>query len=138
MPARKSPSEHKLDGTWDRAAANGPSRAMATATGVPPMPVDLDPIAKGVWELICKTRANWLAISDGLALRHLCELWSLRMRAFAVLKDDPTDKLARTAFYQYGGEFTKFCGRFGLTPADRAKLGDIDPDEYDPALEFIR
>jgi phage terminase small subunit len=138
MPApRKPKSEHQLDGTWERAVANAPSAAKATATGLPPMPADLDPIAKGCWELICKTRANWMAISDGLALRHLCELWALRAATFKVLKKNPTDKLARTAFNQYGVEFSKMAARFGLTPQDRARLGEIDLDEFDPAAEFV-
>lgn len=131
---RKSKSQHMADGTWDRAASNRPSGAAMTANGVPPMPTDLDPIAKGVWELVTKTRANWLAISDGLALRHLCELWSLRQATLAILQKDPTDKNARVSFQQYGGEFAKLCGKFGLTPLDRDRLGEI-VDDHDAILD---
>ncbi len=139
MPGRprKSESDHRLDGTWNRAAANVPSAAMATATGSPPCPADLDPIAKGTWEFVCRCRANWLAISDGLALRHLCELWSLRAATMSILTADPTDKAARIAFQQYGSEFAKLCGKFGLTPLDRSRLGEISPEDYDPAAEFV-
>lgn len=138
MPGRppKPKSEHLIDGTWNRAAANTASAAMKTATGLPPMPADLDDVAKGVWELVCKTRANWLAISDGLALRHLSELWSLRTAAMAILRQDPTDRAARLAFKEYGGEFSKLCGKFGLTPQDRARLGEVDADDL--VNEFLR
>ncbi|MCC6492153.1 MAG: hypothetical protein IT424_03935 [Pirellulales bacterium] len=139
MPGpRKPKSEHLKDGTWNRAAANTASAAMATATGAPPMPADLDDVATGVWELVCRTRANWLAISDGLALRHLCELWSLRAATYKRLKRNPADKAARVAFQQYGAEFGKLAGKFGLTPADRARLGEADADAFDPAAEFVR
>ena len=110
---------------------------MATATGVPPMPADLDPVAKGTWEWICRTRANWLAISDGLALRHLCELWSLRTATMAILRENPTDRGARVSFQMYGAEFSKLAAKFGLTPQDRARLGEAAADEFDPAAEFI-
>jgi phage terminase small subunit len=101
------------------------------------MPADLDPHAKGCWEFVCRTRANWLAISDGLALRHLCELWGLRAAAFAVLKENPTDKNARCAFTSFGVEFVKLAARFGLSPLDRDRLGDTDPEEWDPAADFV-
>ena len=42
-----------------------------------------------------------------------------------------------SAFVSYGVEFSKLSARFGLTPADRAKLGDVDPLAFDPALEFL-
>jgi hypothetical protein len=135
---RKPKHQHQLEGTWNRAVANAPSGAMGTATGCPPMPADMtDPIARGCWEFICKTRANWLAISDGLALRHLCELWGLRAAALVVLKDQPTDKNVRCAFVSYGVEFTKLSARFGLTPQDRERLGVVSEGQYDPAAEFI-
>lgn len=137
MPARKSKSEHLLHGSWNRAAGNVFSAAKATATGVPPMPPDMDDIAKGCWEHICRCRASWLAVGDGLALRHLCELWSLRAAAYAILRDNPTDKNARCSFVQFGVEFSKLAGKFGLTPADRARLGEADVLEWDPAAEFI-
>lgn len=138
MPgARKPKSEHLLDGTWGRAAGNAPSAAMATATGVPPMPMDMDPVAKGCWEFVCRTRANWLAISDGLALRHLCELWSIRTASFAAWRANPADRQARLAFVQSGVEFGKLAARFGLTPQDRARLGEVTPAEFDPAAEFV-
>ena len=101
------------------------------------MPKDLDPVAQGVWELVCRTRANWLAISDGLALRHLSELWSLRAATMAILRDTPTDRAARVAFQQYGAEFSKLAGKFGLTPQDRARLGDKTDDEFDPVTKYL-
>ena len=42
---RKPESEHKLEGTWNRAAANGPSAAAKTANHCPPMPADLDDVS---------------------------------------------------------------------------------------------
>jgi phage terminase small subunit len=135
---RKPKSEHLIDGTWNRAAANGPSAAAKTANHCPPMPADLDDVAKGVWEHVCKTRANWLALSDGLALRHLCELWSLRSATMAILRDNPTDRGARVSFQQYGAEFAKLCGKFGLTPQDRARQGEVVDDDDELARYFLR
>lgn len=101
------------------------------------MPQGMDNTARAMWRNVVRTRGDWLAESDGPALRSLCEAWSLRCSCLKAIKADPTDKLTRTAFVQYQQECLKLFGRFGMTPTDRARLGEQSAEEIDPAAEFI-
>lgn len=138
MPRPRLPREvHEIQGTWVRAAGNSPSAALATAAGVPTMPNDLPAEAVELWRLVAETRRQWLAPSDGPALRLLCETWALLRRTSAKLTDDPADKLNRCAHTNYAAQFLQLATRFGLTPSDRAKLGEVYYGADDPAAEFV-
>ncbi|MAT71351.1 MAG: hypothetical protein CMJ58_17715 [Planctomycetaceae bacterium] len=130
--------EHQLHGTESVSVHARPSVAMQTATGnLPAPPDDLDADALELWTLVATTRTAWLSESDAPALKSLCECWSLRQRAYAALADDATDKLARCAFTAYQQCFDRLAARFGLTPSDRARLGEKTEDAFDPAAKYL-
>ena len=109
-----------------------------TSTGLPPKPRGMTKAAAKCWDHIIETRSDWIADSDGLALQHMCEVWSLRQDAVKRLKADPHNKDARCALRDWSQIFMSVAGRFGLTPSDRAKLGEEIADGKDNAADFIR
>lgn len=127
---------HELNGTY-RADRHSGSVAKSTGGKIPPMPQGMDNTARAMWRSVVSTRGDWLAESDASALRSLCEAWALRCKCQKLVQADPTDKLKRTAFVQYHQECLKLFARFGMTPTDRARLGEQSAEEIDPAAEFI-
>lgn len=131
-------SEHELAGTTNRSIHVRPSIAKQTASGnMTAPPEGLDAHALELWTLVATTRAAWLSESDAPALKALCECWSLRQRAYAALEADATEQTARTAFVAYQQSFERLAARFGLTPSDRARLGEKTTEEDDPAAKFL-
>ena len=140
MPAGRPPKPLKLkllEGDYREDRHGQPSRAMATADGAPRMPSGLDAIGEELWETICSQQKNYLSESDGTALAALCELWSLRAKTLKLVERDPADKDARCSFIAYHQTAEKLLAKFGMTPSDRARLGEVSPEQYDPAAEFI-
>lgn len=127
---------HQAEGTY-RADRHAGSVAKSTGGNVPQMPVDLSKVAAAMWRFVIAERGDWVAVSDGPALRSLCETWELRSKCHAVLAGDPTDKDTRCSFIQYQADCMKLFARFGMTPTDRARLGEQSAEEIDPAAEFI-
>lgn len=128
---------HKLNGTFRKDRHGRPSIAKATASGLPKMPRGMKGAAKNLWELVIVERRDWLAVSDGPALQTFCELWELRCRTLKKLDRDPTDKDVRCSFTSYQQEWSKMAARFGMTPADRAKLGENSESDLDPAAKYV-
>jgi phage terminase small subunit len=85
-------------------------------------PNDDDKVAKELYDHLYPLLAAVLLPSDTPAFTMLCELWSLYQQSLAAAKTDPTAKAARTALLNYLGAFDRLAARFGLTPADRARL----------------
>ena len=112
----------KLHGSYreDRHGSRGPK------TGGEPLrkPDDLDPVASAHWDFMVRTRTAWLAASDADTLRRLCELWSLSEASRKQAMETPLVKDVRCAFTSYHAEWSKLAARFGMTPADRARLGE--------------
>jgi phage terminase small subunit len=113
----------KLHGAY-REDRHGGSIAAKSGGTCPALPTGLDDTSREMWDFVTTERLTWLARSDGPALQALCELWALRKRVAGMLNDDPSDKIARTAYIAYHAEWSKLAARFGLTPADRARLGE--------------
>ena len=128
---------HQIEGTWREDRHGIPSVASRTGDGLPAKPASLDAVATSLWEFVCTERKDWLSTSDGPALAALCEAWSLRAKALDILQADPTEKGTRIAFATYHTIAEKLLAKFGMTPTDRARMGEITTDEYDPAAEFI-
>lgn len=140
MPAGRPPKPLKLkllEGDYREDRHGQPSKAMATADGAPRMPDSLDDVGRELWETICRQQKNYLSESDGTALLALCEIWSLRAKTLAMAQRHPTDKEIRCAFVAYHSSAEKLLAKFGMSPADRARLGEVSKEDYDPAAEFI-
>lgn len=113
--------EHIDAGSY-RADRHGP--IPDAAEGVPTMPRDLDTTARACWkavvgDLVSRGLARQI---DTLALRQLCELWSLYRAALKLAKKSPTDKDVRCAVLAYRQAWEAIARRFGLTYGDRQKL----------------
>lgn len=126
----------KMEGRYraDRHAGRGPR------TGGEPLrkPDDLSEPASWLWDEITRTRGPWLCGSDAAALETLCVAWGLMQACREKLHADPTDKLARCAWTGYQAVFTQLGSRFGLTPSDRARLGEDKPErDGDDELEAM-
>lgn len=128
---------HKLEGTYRHDRHGKTSAAAKTARGIPAMPRGLDSNAKALWRLVVAERGDWLSQSDGPALTALCETWGLRCRALKALADDATDKDARISYCNYQATFERLGAKFGMTPSDRAAMGEVVEDPYDVAAEFV-
>ena len=124
MPAPKPISAHLAEGTFRADRHCQPSKAAATSGDLPRKPNDLDGIASEHWSHVIEFRGSWLAESDGPVLRALCELWSLRQRTLLLLQENPADKLVRTSFQSYHDAWQKLACKFGITPQDRARMGE--------------
>lgn len=134
--ANKPLKIHQLEGT-DRADRHGHSVAKSTGGRHPVMPEGLSDVAAGMWRFVIAFRGDWVAESDGPALKSLCETWDFRCTCVMALASDPTLKEARCSFIQYQADCMKLFARFGMTPTDRARLGEQSAEEIDPAAEFI-
>ena len=109
-----------------------------TAEGKPTRPRTLDKEASWFWRVHVRPliKAGVATALDQSALWQLCELWSLYRRAAEVANDDPTDKDARIAVTQYRAAWDSLASRFGLTPADRARLR-VEPKAPSADAEFF-
>jgi phage terminase small subunit len=66
----------------------------------------------------------------------LCMAYELMRRCEAKLREDATDKDARCSWGAYAGLFSSMGAKFGLTPSDRARLGEDKPErDSDDELE---
>jgi hypothetical protein len=127
---------HQTDGTY-RADRHGGSVAKSTGGQHPVMPRDLSDVQAEMWRFVIAERGDWIAVSDGPALRSLCETWELRCLCHKVLFGDPTEKEKRVSYMQYQADCIKWFAKFGMTPIDRARLGEQSAEDVDPAAEFI-
>lgn len=126
----------RLEGGYraDRHAGRGP------AQGGEPLqkPDGLGEHGSWLWDEVARTRRAWLCASDAAALRALCDAYQLMRRCEPALRDDPTDKNARCAWSAYHAVFRQLGAAFGLTPSDRARLGENKSDcDQDRELESL-
>lgn len=84
--------------------------------------------AKRIWGELAPvlTEARVLTCADAVALANLCELQAEFLRQ--AKRRQISGKLA--------SEIRQYLGRFGLTPADRARVAAAPADEEDPFAEF--
>lgn len=116
---------HLAEGTYraDRHGNRGPQ------TGGEPLrkPDGLAPAAGWLWDEVTRQRGPWLCASDAAALQTLCDAYGFMRACEPRLRANATDKAARQAWSVYHGVFEKLGAKFGLTPSDRAKLGENTP-----------
>ena len=60
--------------------------------------------------------------ADIESLIAMAECWAALQWAIEAIRDDPMDKGNRIAFLAYNEAWSKWAGKFGLSPADRAKV----------------
>ena len=60
--------------------------------------------------------------ADTESLTAMAECWAALQWAIEAIREDPLDKGNRIAFLAYQDAWSKWAGKFGLSPADRAKV----------------
>ena len=112
----------RLEGTHrpDRHAGRGPK------LGGEPLrkPEGLGEAGGWLWDEVTRTRGDWLCSSDAAALESLCICWHYAQQCRTILDGDATEKNARVSYTSYMQLFNQLAQRFGITPADRARLGE--------------
>jgi len=93
----------------------------------------LDAVGKDLYQRLLPhfTQVAGAAECDSFQIFALCAAWSLYRAALKEAQSDATDKTFRAAVTAYHRQFDSLAARFGLTPADRAKLESpaAPPDE---------
>lgn len=127
MPQRKVPiSQRLLDGTY-KPSKHGPIPTGQTTGGAPVKPKSLKNEAARIWKDLTALLKGRAQASDGPMLANLCRWWA-RMDALQEKLDAleaGTVEFGRVII-QAGiatDKVTKMGQLFGLSPADRAKLG---------------
>lgn len=137
MPARKKPIEqHQLQGTY-RADRHGPLAADdRPADELPPKPAGLTPEEAAVWDRLAPLLLGTVKVRDVPAFEELCGVKVMCERFRRAVLDLPTNAATKT-LVSYGialDKLIKLSERFGLTPADRAKLRTHDPAPAAPKV----
>lgn len=119
-------------------------------------PDELTRMGAALWRRLMKEfgRFDLVQRPDREQLIMLCDCWDVYERNMAIVREhgaliksrsknldraaltvNPAWKVARDALR----EFSQIAARFGLTPADRTRLGmgDPDPDDPDSFLELL-
>lgn len=124
----RTPDAIKLaTGTW-RKDRDGDPGAVVPSEGVPERPADVTGDARKLWESIVPglIESGVATARDTTTLAEMCQ-WYKRYRKVAKELDrtrasNPYYKDLLSATKWAWAEFDKIGGRFGLTPADRARL----------------
>ncbi len=140
LPGRpRKPDALKLnDGTW-RADRDGSHEDVVLAPGVPSKPDALSKHAGELWDAIVPglVEAGCVAEIDGIMLREMCQWYSVyRQWAEPLDAGEPDDDGARRRLMGACAAWKQFealAARFGLTPADRARLR-VRPAKKTPSL----
>lgn len=119
----KSIAEHQLHGTYRR-DRHGDRADGASAPGSPIKPADLPADAAELWESILGSLPTAAVASvDYAALTGCCRWYSVMLANLRQLDAGTGDAYKLTTLASIASkQFATFAQRFGLTPADRAKL----------------
>lgn len=124
---RKPVEEHVKNGTY-RADRHGPlSDAIPGEVIAPPKkPADMNGDASAVWDRVVPLLAGAVRDRDAPLLAELCQWWA-ELERVTVVRDAmvPGEKGYNSILIASGicaDKVVKLSEKFGLTPADRAKL----------------
>ena len=116
-------SDHYLHGTYRR-DRHGDRVDGAIAPGPPVKPADLPADASELWDSILGTLpSDAIASVDYAALTACCRWYGVMLANLRLLEAGTGDAYKLTTLAAIASkQFATFAQRFGLTPADRAKL----------------
>ncbi len=126
---RKSPEQHKIDGTY-RPSLHGPlpdkfqTWMDGGGDGPPPAPVKPDSLsaeASVMWDFVLETRPGMVWPSDGPILAVYCEWWALWKLVLTLAQGKPSAKTL-TPLGIITDKVDKLGAKFGLSPKDRVAL----------------
>lgn len=141
---RKPTAKHKLDGTFREDRHGGRGDASIALPGTPEMPVGLGDDARELWlQVVAQLMQAKIVVQiDSSQLEAMCRWWARYMEnerhACEYAHDIEAGEIYERRAKRAWDAFDKVASRFGLTPADRAKLKVAGPTENktDPLKEF--
>lgn len=128
---RKPTESHKLAGTY-RADRHAGGLDALIAASVPVKPSYFHADTAKVWDaIIAAIPAEALSSLDTWALEQCAVSASMSRWHAELLQGFPADEDSQKAFLKFSDKFERLAARFGLTPADRAKIkaGAQVPDD---------
>lgn len=138
---RKPTQQLKDDGTYREDRHGGRRRAPRT-TGEPARPAGLSAAARALWaELVPALVASGVAGAiDAPALEAMCEAFAEYRAARKIRARSLAEKRQRQMLVNGAlREWRALAARFGLTPADRAKLEvEQDGETANPFEEYLQ
>jgi phage terminase small subunit len=92
--------------------------------------------ARKFWERVVPqlVKMGVAKAADRESLVVLANLWACWVQSAAMAEIDATDPKVRAAMLGYSAEWSRLAARFGLTPADRAKI-QASPKPKEQTLE---
>jgi P27 family predicted phage terminase small subunit len=141
---RKPTAKHKLDGTFRKDRHGDRADVGMDLPGQPIMPAGLSDDARELWVRVVGqlTRSKVAVEIDTSQLEAMCRWWARYLEnerhacefSHDIEAGDMYEKRAKRAW----DAFDKVASRFGLTPADRAKLKlpEDKNQKTDPLKEF--
>lgn len=81
------------------------------------------------WDMIMKTRGEWISESDVATLQTVCETWSLQRRMKALFEQDISDFRLRASYNALTELWAKQAAKLGLDPRSRESLGTVGADD---------
>lgn len=134
----KTTAEHIADGTYREDRHGGRLDAFVDS-GLPSPPFELSDDERWAWNLAC----NYLPPAaicelDALALYGLAKFYGRWLKLMQYAEDNPQDLQGSAMAIGSWKQVSQMLGRFGMTPADRAKIqlgpaGD-EEDEFEACL----
>lgn len=138
---QKSVAKHKKDGTYQKCRHEKRAENSGKFNSAITKPEGLDEIAGSHWDEVIAQLSDTGVIKtiDSASIRAMCECWSLYRSLYPLHYADPMDKDVRLAMHAALEKWNYYMCRFGMTPADRAKLRpDSVPEvEVDPFAAFM-
>lgn len=128
-----------IEGTH-RACRDNVQTVTPTERPAKPDDVSSDNVASDHWDLIVRTRGDWLDASDAAALQTVCETWSLQRRMKKLFEENLADFRLRASYNALTELWAKQAAKFGLDPRSREALGliePIDPTRHGLAAKYL-
>jgi phage terminase small subunit len=126
MGRPRKPVESHIDSGTYRPSRHGPRPDPDEVTPPPAKPDGLDPLADAMWDRLARQLVGVVRDRDAAVLEQMCRWWSRWQEVEEVLSTRKPGTNGYTQLLVASGicsdKFDRLASRFGLTPADRAKI----------------
>jgi hypothetical protein len=135
----KPTAQHKVDGTYN-STRHGKRIDGAFQVGKPAKPSTLQGRASEAWDLIVEgTPDSVLCLVDALSLEAASRWFAKWDQWMTNIEESPGGYKEQILAGHAWNQFQTIASKFGLTPADRAKIKAPDgPSEEDPLVSLLK